>query len=147
MNRLGKLCMLGILLGWAVFLSSPPLAQADCISCDLTYNNAIATCNSQYNLCQQGSSSSQCDGLYATCAGDAAYNYNQCLQSCAGSGSGGGSGTPNRNPCNKQCNDAYGRCVANGGVNSPSFQTCMTSGWQDVDDCCFEERSICLSIC
>jgi hypothetical protein len=147
-SRLRTLVVLSVFLGW--IFSSPQSTHADaCTDCDWAHEGAIAACRTQYESCLLNQSQANCDFAYSMCWADAGSNYVSCLQGCAGSGgSGGGSGgdPTRRNSCVQGCDQVFTTCFADGGAPTYTYQACVASGGS-VDDCCYEERLICLGGC
>lgn len=145
-----KLLILGILFGCLVLLALPQGIRADnCTDCDWAYNGAIQQCRANYSQCQVNYSVSYCDAIYMACWENAVDTYTSCLQSCGSEydpGRGSGGDPAQRNSCVRSCDDVYWVCFENGGASTGTYQSCMASGGM-VDDCCYAERSICLSGC
>lgn len=138
-----------VCLGW--LFSSPQAPRADaCTDCDWAHEAAIGTCRAQYDSCLLSQSQANCDFAYSMCWANAANTYVSCLQSCGGSGGGGGGnsgGDPTRrNSCVQGCDQVFRTCFDDGGAFTYSYQNCVAAGGS-VDDCCYEERLICLGGC
>ena len=149
-----RLLILGILLGCLVFLALPPgmRAQDECYTtCDSTYNSGVTDCRIDYAVCEILGlyPQSYCESQFGTCWFNASNSYSSCVTHCGydsipGRGSGGDPAF--RNSCVRSCDDVYWTCFDNGGAATGTYQSCIASGGT-LDDCCFAERSICLTGC
>jgi len=147
-----KLLALAILLGCSILLAWPEGMRADnCTTCDTTYNAAIQSCRSNYDTCLLWYSDAYCGSQYQSCWDTASSTYVSCISGCGSEydpGHGGGGGDPTqRNSCVRGCDGVYWTCFENGGANTGTYQSCIAAPGGNVEDCCFDERSICLQGC
>jgi hypothetical protein len=159
-RSLNKL-ILSISVGFMLVLvaSTRASAQGDCLSCDTAWSSQSASCYSSfvsccggdnYILCEIGGPT--CGAGYDACLNLAAAVEENCLAGCDDGGGGGqshegGGGNPQaRNRCVQSCDSALYDCVDNGGSNSAPFASCMET-YNDVENCCDVDRSICLTGC
>ena len=152
LNLTRRLLILGVLLVCLTFLASERPVYADaCSECTTTYNNYLNFCYSLKSLCEQFGGTA-CESVFETCFTNSTMAYYSCqFNSCVEGGGGrdsGGGGTPPgwRTACVQGCDQVYYTCADNGGAPTGSYQTCLASG-NDMDDCCYLERVICLGGC